>query len=74
MQEANIDRADALVALTYDDAHNMMVMVLAKEHSVTTRVSLVNQASHAKLFEKLGVQVVSDPASIIARQLYQYIT
>jgi len=73
LSEAEVDRADAVVAATHDDAQNLMAMVLAKEHKVKTCISLINQQSHASMFEKLGVQVISDPAGIVARQLYQYI-
>lgn len=73
-QEAEIDRADAVVAATYDDAENLMAMVLAKEHEVETLISLINQRSHNQIFTKLGVKVVSDPAGIIADQLYQNLT
>lgn len=73
LDEAEVDRADAVIAATHDDAQNLMAMVLAKEHKVKTCISLINQKSHAGMFERLGVQVISDPAGIVARQLYQYI-
>ncbi|MGB3294072.1 MAG: NAD-binding protein [Phormidesmis sp.] len=74
LEEADIDRADAVVATTYDDSKNLMAMALAREYKVETRISLVNQPSHIKLFEKLGAEVVSDPAIMIARQLYQHLS
>ncbi|MGB3670345.1 MAG: NAD-binding protein [Phormidesmis sp.] len=73
LHEAEVDRADAVIAATHDDAQNLMAMVLAKEHKVETRISLINQQSHVSMFKKLGVQVISDPAGIVARQLYHYI-
>ncbi|MGB3790833.1 MAG: NAD-binding protein [Phormidesmis sp.] len=73
LSEAEVDRADAVIAATHDDAENLMAMVLAKEHEVKTCISLINQQSHASMFEKLGIQVISDPAGIVARQLYKYI-
>lgn len=72
-QEADIDRADAVVATTYDDAKNLMAMVLAKDYEVETRISLINQQSHNSIFEKLGVKAVEDPARIIANELYQHL-
>lgn len=71
LQEAEVGRADAVVAVTYDDAQNLMAMVLAKEYQVAHLVSLVNQKIHNKIFENLGVQVVSDPARVIAERLYE---
>ncbi|MGB7314551.1 MAG: NAD-binding protein, partial [Nodosilinea sp.] len=71
---AEAERADAIVAATHDDAQNLMAMVLAQTYNIKDRVSLVNQTSHSSIFESLGARVVSDPASIIARQLYDYLT
>ncbi len=74
LQEAEVDRADALIAATHDDSTNLMAMVLAKEFKVETRISLINQRSHTQMFESLGVKAVSDPAGIVAAQLYQYLS
>ena len=71
LQEAEVSRADAVVAATYDDAQNLMAMVLAQEHQVANLVSLVNQDSHGQIFQNLGVQVLSNPARVIASRLYE---
>ena len=71
LQEADIDRADALIATTYDDAKNLMAIAIAKENNVKIRVSLVNHQSHQQLFKSFGAKVISDPAGIIASHLYQ---
>ncbi len=71
LQEAEVERADAVVAVTYDDAQNLMAMVLAKEYHVANLVSLVNQDSHDQIFQNFGVQVLSNPAKVIASRLYQ---
>ena len=73
LSEVEVDRADAMIAATHDDAENLMAMVLAKEHKVKRCISLINLQSHISIFEKLGVEVVSDPTGIVARQLYQFI-
>jgi len=70
LQEAEIERADAVVATTYDDAQNLMAMMLAKENDVDIRVTFVNQADHDKIFEDLAAKVLHDPARIVARKLY----
>ncbi|MGB3138842.1 MAG: NAD-binding protein [Nodosilinea sp.] len=74
LEEAEVGRADAIIAATHDDAQNLMAMVLAQAHNVKGRISLINQTSHSSIFEQLGVRTVSDPASVIARQLYDYLT
>ena len=74
LEEAEIARADAVVAATHDDAKNLMAMMLAQQNEVAIRISLINEPSHQQLFEKLGVQIVSDPASIVAQRLYQQLS
>ncbi|MGD1857680.1 MAG: potassium channel family protein [Leptolyngbyaceae cyanobacterium] len=73
LDEANIERADAVIAATHDDSKNLMAMVLAKEFEVKTRISLINQQSHSSLFEHLDVKSVRDPAGIVAGYLYEHI-
>ena len=70
LQEAEIARADAVIATTYDDAQNLMAMMLAKENGVAIKVTFVNQAAHGKIFEGLAAKVLHDPARIIAQKLY----
>lgn len=70
LQEAEIERADAVIATTYDDAQNLMAMVLAQEYKINKLISLVNQQSHDTIFKKLGVQIISNPARVIASRLY----
>ncbi|MEL6855539.1 MAG: NAD-binding protein [Cyanobacteria bacterium J06607_13] len=73
LKEATVNRAEAVIATTYDDAQNLMAMVLAKEYGIEQRISLLNQSSHAHIFEHLGIKVVNDPAAIIARQLFEFL-
>lgn len=70
LEEADAASADALVAATGDDPTNLMAMVLGLEAEVPTLVSIVNEASHRPLFERLGVHVLLDPEVIVARHLY----
>lgn len=70
LDEAGVDRADALIATTADDAINLMAMFLGREHEVKTLVSLVAEKEHQGMFERLGVQVLVDPEKILAQHLY----
>jgi trk system potassium uptake protein TrkA len=69
MEEARVERADALIATTGDDSTNLMAMVLAREYGVQRLVSIVNQVDHRRLFEHLGVHVLVDPEVLVARHL-----
>lgn len=69
MDEAGAAQADALIATTGDDAANLMAMVLGQEAEIDCLTCVVNHASHRGLFERLEVQILSDPETLVARHL-----
>lgn len=71
LDEAQASRADAMIATTSDDSRNLMAMFLGKENNIKTLISMVNEQEHQRLFERLGVQVLVNPETIIAKSLYQ---
>ena len=73
LDEADVDRADAIIATTNDDSINLMAMILGKQHQVKNLVTLLQEAQHQAMFEKLGVRVLSDPEKLIAQQLFSFI-
>ncbi len=70
LEDAGIDRADAVISTTNIDAVNTMVMLLAREHDVPSLVSVVHDPSHIPIFEKIGVNIVENPQHLIADHLY----
>ena len=73
LKEANINNADAIIATTKDDSVNLMAMVLGKEYQVKNLVTLLQEAKHQAMFEKLGVRVLSDPEKLIAQKLFDFV-
>ena len=73
LDEADIKNADAIIATTKDDSVNLMAMVLGKEHQVKNLITLLQEAEHQDIFQKLGVQVLSDPEKLIAQKLFSFI-
>lgn len=69
VEEADLERMDAIIATTTDDSSNLMAMFLGKEHGIDILTSTVNHQSHLPLFEKLGVHVLADPEVLVARYL-----
>lgn len=67
--EADLDDAHAIIATTTDDSTNLMAMLLGSEHKVETLTSIVNQNSHRRMFERLGVHVLTDPEVLVAQHL-----
>lgn len=70
LEDAGIERADALVATTSDDAVNLMTCWLAKRFAVPNVVSIVNQPEHSDLFDEVGVVISENPDELVASRLY----
>jgi len=71
LEDAGVDRADALISTTDQDATNIMVCLLAKELAVPHIVSVVHNPEHMNLFERIGVNTMENPQSLIAEYLYR---
>jgi trk system potassium uptake protein TrkA len=71
LEDAGVDRADALISTTDQDATNIMVCLLAQELSVPHIVSVVHNPEHMDLFERIGVNTMENPQSLIAEYLYR---
>ncbi len=72
LEDAGIDRADALVATTSDDSVNLMTCWLAKRFKVTNVVSIVNNNEHSDLFKEVGVKISENPDELVASRLYYW--
>ena len=69
--DAGLDRADALISTTDQDATNIMVCLLAQEFEVPAVVSVVHNPEHMALFERIGVNTMQNPQRLIAEYLYR---
>ncbi|MFB6071323.1 MAG: TrkA family potassium uptake protein [Halanaeroarchaeum sp.] len=69
--DAGVDRADALISTTDQDATNIMVCLLAAELDVPDIVSVVHNPEHMALFERIGVNTMENPQRLIAEYLYR---
>ncbi len=72
LEEAGIDRADALIATTSDDSVNLMTCWLAKKFRVPNVVAIVNQPSHSDFFKEVGVRISENPDELVAARLYYW--
>jgi len=72
LEDAGIDRADALVATTSDDSVNLMTCWLAKRFKVANVVSIVNNVEHSDLFKEVGVKISENPDELVASRLYYW--
>ncbi|MFH0877034.1 MAG: NAD-binding protein [Candidatus Omnitrophota bacterium] len=68
LQEARIERADVLAAVTGEDEDNLVICQLAKEKfKVRRTVARVNDPKNEHTFNELGVDVPIDATKIIAK-------
>ena len=70
LEDAEIERADALVA-TADDATNLLVISLAKNMGVNALVSVVRNEESRPMFIEKGANIVGNPNAITAEYLYR---
>jgi trk system potassium uptake protein TrkA len=71
LTDAGVDRADALISTTDQDATNIMVSLLAQELDVPDIVSVVNNPEHMSLYRQIGVNTMENPQRLIAEYLYR---
>ena len=73
LEEADVKNANTIIATTRDDAVNLMAMMLGKHYQVENLITMLQDKEHRTMFEKLGVQVLSDPEKIIAQKLFSFL-
>ncbi|MDQ4075636.1 MAG: TrkA family potassium uptake protein, partial [Chloroflexota bacterium] len=71
LEEANARRADALIAVTRDDAANLMAVVLAQQYDIELVISIVSDPKHEQLFQNFDCEVLVGPERFIAQKLYE---
>jgi trk system potassium uptake protein TrkA len=71
LQEAGVDRADAIISTTDQDATNIMVCLLAQELEVPDIISVVHNPEHMSVFRQIGVNTMQNPQHLIAEYLYR---
>jgi trk system potassium uptake protein TrkA len=68
LEEAGIERADVLGAVTGDDEDNLVICQLAKERfKIQRTVGRINNPDNEHVFSELGIDVSVDATSIIAK-------
>jgi trk system potassium uptake protein TrkA len=71
LEDAGATDADAIISTTDEDAVNIMVMLLAQEFEIPSRVSVVHSAEHMNLFRQIGVNTIENPQRLIAEYLFR---
>jgi len=74
LEEAGVQRADAVISTTDQDATNIMVCLLATEYEVPEIVSVVHNPEHMNLFDRIGVSTMENPQRLISEHLYRAVS
>jgi trk system potassium uptake protein TrkA len=75
LEEAGIERADVVAAVTGDDEDNLIICQLAKERfNVRRTVGRVNNPNNEHTFSELGVDVPIDSTKLIAKVIEEEVS
>ncbi len=73
MEEAGIDKADAVLALTDDDKTNLLVATRAKASGCTLVVALVNDPGLTSLMEPLNIDAFVNPRTTTVSSILRHV-
>jgi trk system potassium uptake protein TrkA len=73
LSEANIDRADAVLAVTDDDKTNMLAAVRAKAAGCPMAVALINDPTLVPLMGPLGIDAYINPRATTVSSILRHI-
>ena len=73
LEEANIKKADAFIAVTDDDKTNLLSCTRAKDYGCQLTVALVNDPSLSSLLSPMGIDAHISPRSNTVSSILQHI-
>ena len=73
LEEANIEKADAVLAVTDDDKTNLLSCARAKSLGVPMVISLVNDGSFVSLLEPLGIDAYINPRATTVSSILRHV-
>ncbi len=73
LEEANIQKADAFIAVTDDDKTNLLSCTRAKDYGCPLTVALVNDPSLSSLLSPMGIDAHISPRSNTVSSILQHI-
>lgn len=73
LKEANVQQAEALVAVTNDDEVNILVSLLAKRSGCKRAIALVNNAAFTSLVTPLGIDAAVNPRATTVSSILQHV-
>jgi trk system potassium uptake protein len=73
LEQAGVEQADYLIALTEDDESNVLISLLAKEKGVKKVLALTAKPQYQRIIEKIGIDAVVNPRSAMVEEVIRCI-
>ncbi len=73
LEEANIEQADAMLAVTDDDKTNLLTCTRAKSSGCPLAISLVNDSSLNSLLQPMGIDAYINPRATTVSSILRHI-
>lgn len=73
LQQENIQDMDVVVALTQDDATNILSSLQAQQFNAKNVITLVNRSSFMPIIQPLGLDKMISPREVTASKILQYV-
>jgi trk system potassium uptake protein TrkA len=73
LREAQVDRAETVIAVTNDDETNIFASVLAKREGCSRAITLVNKSSYESFLPTLGIDAVVSPNAITISTILRHL-
>ena len=73
LQEAGVDKADLMVAITNNDQVNILSCVLGKKLGCSSNMALLNNVGYHDFTKSLGIDDYINPRSVTISRVLQYV-
>ncbi|MFQ5474695.1 MAG: potassium channel family protein [Candidatus Nanoarchaeia archaeon] len=74
LQDAGLDKSDAIIAATHDDKANFLICQIAKTTKVKKIISTVSSPNNEELFTKLGIKALVPIVALTITKIQQMLS
>ncbi|MDE1152147.1 MAG: Trk system potassium transporter TrkA [Micavibrio sp.] len=73
LEEANVGKTEAVIAVMNHDESNILAAMLAKQHGCERAITLINSPSFTQLVTNLGIDAIVNPRAITVSTILQHV-
>ena len=73
LDEANVGKTEAVIAVMNHDESNILAAMLAKQHGCERAITLINNPSFTPLVTSMGVDAIVNPRAITVSTILQHV-